>query len=174
MRAAPANTKSAEELLSIAVKEIDELFGEAFGAPLFRTHQATEEIVESIHRFRAVDKAGLLSLAKDLARLVADRIDVNVLRKIVAPPAGEKWGSLKFLEKALASRMDSSRASEIVAPLFEIYELRLGDAHLPSTEIDRAMTKARIDRNAPFVEQGSQLIFGAAYTLHQVYEELNN
>jgi hypothetical protein len=174
MRANPADTKSPEELLGIAVYDIDELFSEKFGAPLFRTHEAAEEIVKTIHRFRAIDKAGLLSLAKDLARLVADRIDVNALRKIVAPPAGEKWGSLKSLEKALASKIEPTRASSIVAPLFGIYELRLGDAHLPSSEIDNAISKARVDQSAPFVEQGAQLIYAAAYTLHEIFIELSN
>ncbi len=112
-------------------------------------------------------------MAKDLARLIADRIDVNVLLKIVAPPAREKWGSLKLLEKALGSKIDPQRASVTVAPLFGIYELRLGDAHLPSTEIDIAMNKARVDQTEPFVEQGAQLIYGAAYSLHQVWRELS-
>ncbi len=129
--------------------------------------------MRGIHRFRATDKAGLLSLAKDLARLVADRIDVNVLRKIVAPPAGEKWGSLKSLEKALASKIEPERAAAIVAPLFGMYELRLGDAHLPSAEIDDAMTKIPVDQTEPFVQQGAQLIYGAAYSLHLVWQELS-
>lgn len=173
MRASPARTKSPEQLLGIAIDELDGLFVNKFGTPLFRTHHAAEEIVESIHRFRAVDKTGLLSLAKDLARLVADRIDVNALRRIIAPPAGEKWGSLKSLEKALGSQIEAERASAIVAPLFGIYELRVGDAHLPSTEINSAMTKARVDQTTPFVEQGAQLIYSAAYALHQAWEELS-
>ena len=173
MRARPAHTKSPEELLELAIGEMDQLFVEKFRAPLFRTHHAAEEIVKGIHRFRAVDKPGLLSLAKDLARLIADRIDVNVLRKIAVPPAGEKWGSLKSLEKALASKIEPERAATMVAPLFGIYELRLGDAHLPSTEIDDAMSKARVDQTEPFVEQGAQLIYSAAYSLHLVWEELS-
>ena len=173
MRARPAHTKSPEELLELAIGEMDQLFVEKFGAPLFRTHHAAEEIVKGIHRFRAIDKPGLLSLAKDLARLIADRIDVNVLRKIAVPPAGEKWGSLKSLEKALASKIEPERAATMVAPLFGIYELRLGDAHLPSTEIDDAMSKARVDQTEPFVEQGAQLIYSAAYSLHLVWEELS-
>ena len=58
------------------------------------------------------------------------------------------------------------------SPLFGIYELRPGDAHLPSSEIDDALSKARVDQAAPFVEQGAQLIYGAAYSLHFAAEAL--
>ncbi len=172
MRAQPARTKAAEELLALAMDEIDDLFQQNYAVPLFRSHHATDEILETIHRFRATDRSGLLSLAKDLARVVADRVDVTVLRKIVSPPAGEKWRSLKSLEKTLASKIDPARAAAVVGPLFGIYELRLGDAHLPSTEINDALNKARVDQAAPFVEQGAQLIYAAAYSLHLAREAL--
>jgi hypothetical protein len=97
---------------------------------------------------------------------------VNALRKIVSPPAGEKWGSLKSLEKALAAGIESVRAAAIVGPLFGIYELRLGDAHLPSSQIYDALGKARVDKAEPFVEQGAQLIYAAAYSLHLACEAL--
>jgi hypothetical protein len=111
-------------------------------------------------------------LAKDLARLVADRIDVNALHKIASPPSGEKWGSLKSLEKALATKMEPALAASLASPLFGIYELRLGDAHLPSSETDEALGKARVDQAVPFVEQGAQLIYTAAYSLHFAAEAL--
>ncbi len=44
MRARPAHTKSPEELLGVAIGELDQFFSESFGAPLFRTHHAAEEI----------------------------------------------------------------------------------------------------------------------------------
>lgn len=107
-----------------------------------------------------------------MARVVADRIDVNVLRNIISPPAGEKWGSLKSLEKSLAVTIEPARAAAMVAPLFGIYELRLGDAHLPSSEINDALGKACVDQALPFVEQGAQLIYAAAYSLHQACDAL--
>jgi hypothetical protein len=172
MRAQPARTEAPETLLKIAIDEIDTFFQHKTGTPLFRSHHAADEIANAIHRFRAVDRAGLLSLAKDLARLIADRIDVNTLRKIVSPPPGENWGSLKSLEKALAIKVPDERAKEIMSRLFGIYELRLGDAHLPSTEIDEALTKARVEQGAPLVLQGAQLIYAAAFSLHAACETL--
>jgi hypothetical protein len=172
MRAEPARTKAAEELLQLAMDEIDQLFQEKLATPLFRSHHAAEEILRGINRFRATDSSGLLSLAKDLARLVADRMDVNALRKIVQPPDGEKWGSLKSLEKVLATKIEPDRAAEIVGRLFGIYELRLGDAHLPSSELSDALSKARVDPAAPFVQQGAELIYAAAYSLHMACEAL--
>lgn len=172
MRSQPARTTSAEDYLKIAMGEIDDYFKERFGSYLFRSHQSADEIMVTIHRFRSTDKSGLLSLAKDLARLIADRIDIGVLHKIVRPQSGEKWGSLKALEKALGTAIPADRAKEIMAPLFGVYELRLGDAHLPSSDIDSALTKARVEQTASPIHQGAQLIFGAAYSLHFAKEAL--
>jgi hypothetical protein len=172
MRADPARTKAAEELLQLAMNEIDQLFQEQLASPLFRSHDAAEEILRGINRFRATDRSGLLSLAKDLARLIADRMDVNALQRIVRPPDGERWKSLKSLEKALATKIEPDRAAEIVSRLFGIYELRHGDAHLPSSELSDALSKAQVNPAAPFVQQGAELIYAAAYSLHMACEAL--
>lgn len=88
------------------------------------------ELVERIHRFRATDDKGLYALARDVAKLTADRIDEKQLQTVVAPPKGTTWRSLKSLEKA--------HASKTMGPLFGIYELRRADAHLSSAEIDES------------------------------------
>jgi hypothetical protein len=172
MRAQPAGTRAPEALLKLAMDEIDEFFQRKFSAPLLRSHDAADQILKEVHRFRGIDNSGLLSLAKDLARVIADRIDVNLLRKIISPPADERWGSLKSLEKALSTKIEPARAAKIMSPLFGIYELRVGDAHLPSSEINDALSKVGVDQRLPFVEQGAQLIYGAAYSLHLAAEAL--
>ena len=53
----------------------------------------------------------------------------------------------------------------MMAPLFGVYELRLGDAHLPSAEIEAAFIKVGVNRTALLVAQGQQLIAGAAAAL---------
>lgn len=168
MLAKPASTKAPEVLLKLAIEEIDKLFKEKFGSPLFRLHHATEDITKAIHRFRATDQIGLLSLAKDVARLVIDRMDVSVLHKIAPPPSNEKWGSLKSLEKALGTIVSVERSRELTSPLFGIYELRLRDAHLPSgDEVHKALSKARVDQAELMIVQGAQLIYAAARSLHE-------
>ena len=49
----------------------------------------------------------------------------------------------------------------MMAPLFGVYELRLGDAHLPSGELEAAFAKVGVDRGAIPVMQGEELIAGA-------------
>ena len=128
------------------------------GQPLFADHDATSAILKQVHRFRGLDAAGVLALAKDLARLVADRLDVAVLRKAASPPKGEKWGSLKSLEKATAILIDAGQARALMTPLVGTYELRLGDAHLPSSRINEAFGLVGVDPSLPPMQQAVVLI----------------
>lgn len=172
MRTTPANTMASEKELPRVIKMLDDAVEARTGAKLFKPHNATQDIQRSIHRFRALDEHGLLSLAKDIARLTVDRIDVGPLRAIAVPPKGENWQSLKSLEKALATIVAEQQARAIMAPLFGIYELRLGDAHLPSSEIDTAFSKSGVDRTANRVVQGQQLIAGAVAALRAAHDAL--
>jgi hypothetical protein len=149
------------------MRELDLAFHEWVGAPLFRTHEATDEILRNIHRFRAIDRPGLLSLAKDVARLTADRIDVRTLKQIVEPPKDQTWRSLRFLEEVLAT-LTKEHARGILTPLAGVYELRLGDAHLPSGKIEEAFAMVKIDPAAIPIEQGRQLLFAVVQSLVSV------
>lgn len=170
MRTAPAKTVAPEQALLRAMEMLDSAVEARTGTKLFKAHDATEDIIRTIHRFRATDEQGLLSLAKDIARVVADRIDVGPLRQLVAPPKGENWGSLKSLEKALATLAPDTQAHALMGPLFGIYELRLADAHLPSTETEAAFAKVGVDRTALGIVQGQQLIAAAASALRNAYD----
>jgi hypothetical protein len=133
-------------------------------------------LIAHAHRFRATDKEGLFALAKDLARLTADSIDASALQKLVSPPQGIKWRSLKSLENLLATRIDPNRARAMLGPLFGIYDLRLADAHLASQELSDALSKVNVDQNAPYVTQGYQLLHACVssiYGICQVIESWN-
>jgi len=170
MRAQPAGTAAPEKELPHLMDELDTQFEERYGNALFKSHQATPEILRNIHRFRAVENHGLLALSKDIARLIADRIDIAALHKIAAPPKGEKWGSLKSLEKVLATRHPAEQARSILTPLVGVYELRLGDAHLPSSTITEAMAMVGVRADASPVAQGLQLIDAVVGALTRVKE----
>jgi hypothetical protein len=169
METAPAKTKAPEQRMSGALQAMDDVVLARTGMRLFKAHDAAAAILCSVHRFRAVDEAGLLALAKDIARVVADRIDVGALRNLAIPPKGEKWGSLKSLEKALSTVLTEEKARTTMSPLFGVYELRLADAHLPSSEVEAAFAKVGVDRNATTIMQGEQLISGAASALEAVH-----
>lgn len=165
MRGEPAETQPPEVSLLEAMERLDGTILAVTGDALFQSHDTTDQIIRSVHRFRSVDAASLLSLSKDVARLVVDRMSVAGLRKLATPPKGEKWGSLKSLEKTLATRIGDDDAHKMMAPLFGVYDMRLGDAHLPSSEGDPGHSRVGIDTTAPWIEQGAQLLSNVAETL---------
>ncbi len=98
VRGEPSRTQAPEAHLLEGLNYIDSVALKKLGFKLFRDHDMTPQLLDKSHRFRAVDIAGLYARAKDLARLTAERINAASLQKIVAPPKGQKWGSLKSLE----------------------------------------------------------------------------
>ncbi len=170
MKAEPADTLAPEGFLSDGLATLDQLFKERLGVRILRQHEEIPHLLSRAHRFRATDKEGLFSLAKDLARLTADRFDVSAIQKFVKPPTGEKWGSLKSLENLLATQVNPHIAREIIGPLVGIYELRHADAHLPSKEIEEALGLVRVTRNSPYVFQGHQLLHACVSSIYHIIE----
>lgn len=157
-RAEPADTLAPEKYLARALDELSKTWSKRFGGELLRTHEKYDEIIERCHRFRSLSESGLFALAKDLARITADLIDIKVTQAVCQPPQGQKWGSLKSFEKALATVFDPEAVHKIVAPLFAIYDLRLSDAHLPRSDIQRSYEILRVDPNKPWVFAGSGML----------------
>jgi hypothetical protein len=60
----------------------------------------------------------------------------------------------------------SDEARAVMGSLFCIYDLRLADAHLPSREVDDALDKVGIDKAAPYVFQGYQLMRACVDTIY--------
>lgn len=168
MRTRPADTWAPEAALPELMDRLDALFHHWLGAPLFKHHDATSIVLTTVHRFRALEQNGLLALAKDLARLIVDRIDIASLRAVCAPPKDQTWGSLKSLENALGTLVPKDQARSLLTPLVGIYELRLGDAHLPSSTIDDAYDMIGIDRSTHPVDQGLQMLGHAANALSAI------
>ena len=94
----PASTFAPEDYLPKAIKALNDLGTKRFGIRIFRDHEQFSFLISRAHRFRSLDWNGFLALAKDLARLTADRIDAVALHKIAGAPKESKLGSLKALE----------------------------------------------------------------------------
>jgi len=101
MRAIPAETTAPEVRLIKALRHMDESFHGKRGRALLRQHPELQGIQGRIHRFRSNDQKGLFALAKDIARLTADSIDISALQEIVVSPKGEKWDRSNHLKKCL-------------------------------------------------------------------------
>lgn len=174
VKAEPALTKAPEAYFERVIKEINQASLRQFNIHFFRGHESINTIINSINRFRAVDNKGLFSLAKDIARIIADDINVESLQKIVIPPKGTKWGSLKTIENLLTKKISKEKARQITSSLVGVYELRHGDAHLPSSDIENAFCLIKIDRSLPFVIQGYQMIFECVDNLHIILDIISN
>jgi hypothetical protein len=172
VRAKPADTQAPEEFLKLGIETVNALAMDKLDISLFRGHDSLAELFEKTHRFRAVDIAGLYALAKDIARIIADSLDIDAMHSIVVPPPKTTWGSIKSLENLLASQIDKEKARAMTSALVGAYELRHGDAHLPGKEIEDAFGLLRIDRTLPTVLQGYQLLYACVSSLYAVADVL--
>jgi len=170
MQVNPARTLAPEAYIGQALEDLDRQFCRCFGVPLFRPHSSRLQILASIHRFRANDQTGFYSLAKDISRLIVEAIDTTTLQKIAPVPKGGGTGSIKALERVLATVMSPTDARSSLSYLVGIYELRGADAHLPSSELENAYKLAGIDKAAYPLKQGLQLLQRTMQTIVQLYK----
>jgi len=174
MRSEPADTQAPEPFLSIGLGLLAVTIHEQFGVTLLKSHNQTIEIMQKCHRFRAVDTAGLFALSKDLARITADAIDASVIHKLLGLDKKDRPGSLKSLERLIATRIDGNVASRVMGPLFGIYELRLADAHLPSSDVLSALKLVGVARDAAPIQQGLQLLCECVSSIYEIVHVLRN
>ena len=168
VKAEPASTLAPEAFFESVINEMNEAAKKELNIQFFRGHSSINSIINSINRFRAVDEKGLFSLAKDIARIIVDDIDVESLQKIAIPPKNTKWGSIKTIENLLSLKIPKEEARQILSTFVGIYELRHGDAHLPSSDIENSFNLIEIDRSLPCVIQGYQMIFACVDNLHLI------
>jgi hypothetical protein len=168
VKARPASTKAPEAQFARLLSELDYEFQSVYGGPLFRSHDNREIVLGRVHRFRAIEGGGLLALAKDVARLTADSIDIALLRKEIKPPPDASMGSLKLLQAFLSQKTDAESARSAMTPLVGIYELRLGDAHLPSEKIRDAYQLLHIRPESKPLHQATTLLDEACSSLSTI------
>ncbi|CAI8911181.1 hypothetical protein [Pseudomonas sp. IT-P395] len=158
-KALPAATKAPEARLRPAYDEVNATFEKISGKPLFSPHHATDNIFKRVHRFRALEKTGVLELAKDLARLTVESLDGDALTSMGAQSGKTKSGSMKHLEAGLMKRgatLEEARA--LTKVLVGINQLRQADAHLPSSGFSEAFDLVGVDQQSDTVVQGRQML----------------
>ncbi len=169
----PAATVAPEAEIPEIFKMLAIAIRKRYNIELFRSEEHEAGLLRVIHRFRSLDRESLLGLAKDLTRVFADRVDAKGLQKaagIEPPPPAKSLGSLKALEGALATLVPKERARALCGPLFGMYDLRVGSAHLPGSEIGDSLRLANVDVKAPFVLQGYSMLTAFVATLRRLAE----
>lgn len=169
VRAEVAETQAPEQVFAEIRTKASLAFEQRFGVPLFRQHDQIDEILARIHRFRALDEPGLLSLAKDVARVTADAIDVAKVQSVVPPLAGEKQGSLKSLEAALAEISNRELAHKTMSPNFAAYDLRLDDAHLPKSDRLSSFKILGIEESDSYMTKGFKLLHETVLAWYRIH-----
>ena len=159
----PAKTHAPEKFLGNEILRFRDISAQKFGKPLIRIHNDFDEILNRCHRFRALTEHGVLSLAKDCARLTADSFDKKALKAALISlgydnTEFETLGSLKILEKILQHECGTVLGSRIMGPLFACYELRLSDAHLPKSDREEAEAILGISSDDRSHQKGHKLL----------------
>lgn len=166
-------TQAPEKFLPIVISQFRNAWGQRFGSEIMKDHSEFSAIVKRCHRFRAVDQHGLFSLAKDLARISADLIDVKAARAECKDEKAKQYSSLKALECAFASICEPDFAHSIIGPLFATYDLRLQDAHPPKSDISRSYTTLGIDETQPLIFAGTQMLHMVVSSFDAMARTLN-
>jgi hypothetical protein len=166
VRAQVAKSQSPEQFFPIVLEQLSSAWASRFGSAIFRAHDQVDEIAARVHRFRALNRPGLLSLAKDVARLTADAINADAAQEVAPPPKGERRGSLKSFEAALATVCGPHWAHKVMGPLFGIYELRISDAHLPKSDMESAFKLMDISDEDTHLNAGYKLLHSAVSSLN--------
>lgn len=171
MEVAPASTVAPESQLGVALDEIDAAFNAKYGVPLLRDDAAVPGLLRKAHRFQAAEADGLLELSKEVTRLFMERVDVDAVLAPLAlpkPKDGKKPGSNKALERLVGSLLSEADAKVMMSPLFGIYDLRLADAHLGSSNVASGKERAGVDDTVPAAMQGRQLLDTFVATLGRI------
>ena len=174
VRASPASTIAPEEFLRDVYLYLKSASVGPLGKSLFRQHEQADELLVKCHRFRAIDRSGLFELAKDVARLTIEDIDLSALSTIIEPPKNEKWGSIRHLEEALKEYMDASEAKQIVSSIHGLNRLRQADAHLRSKGLTQPIERAGIYNTGIPIHEARQMLQKHAETLHKISAVLCN
>ncbi len=171
MKCSPASTTAPEEQLATALANLNTISEAQLKGPLLRQHDKTQELLRDTHRFQCLDREGLFFLCKQLNRLITERLDVGLLRRMIPSPAGlDKAGSLRLLEAALKGKVPDPRA--LLAPLAGIYDLRHADAHLPGSDYTDALRLVGLDLSKPWIVTGARTIEIAAAAVQSVADSI--
>jgi len=161
----PASSQAAEELFFVSMRMLEQGFRDRFGIELFSHNIDDESAMQLVSRFHSRDQATLLRLAKEIIRVLSDRLNVRELRTLSTHPEKDKLGSNKLLQDVLAKQVGDERARKVLGPIVGAYEMRVGDAHPTGSKIGEALKLAGIDESSSYLRQGEQLIDNVGHAI---------
>ncbi len=167
--AEPKRTIAPESKLDESLERVAKAVKLRYAVRLYNEPVPDPGLLTSIHRFRVSSAESLYALAKDLNRLFADRIDAKTLQSVaITPPPDQTLGSLKALQRVLATLTTEDEATKMMAALFGIYDLRLADAHPGSSNLAAPRKRANVDELEPYTTQGRTMLIAFVVTLNDI------
>lgn len=168
VKATPANTYAVEHILLEIMRLLERDFKRFYNIDLFNNEIDKDDYSKKIMRFNSQDTASLLRLAKDLVRYFSDRLNVKELRTVSTHPDKDKLGSNKLLQDIVSQKIGNEKAKEVMGVIFGVYDMRLGDAHPTSSQIQESLKLAKIDSSLSYLKQGEQLISNYGQAILQI------
>lgn len=172
--AMPASTVAPEVGLKQAYGSLNNAVNNLAGKPLFCQHAITEELFAECHRFRAINRNGLFELAKDMARLTIESVDKSALYYILDDSTCKDKGSINLLERAIQKFANDDMAMRMVASIRGLNKLRQADAHLPSGDLSRSISKAGINETGNSIHEACQLLQAHSAALSEIAKVFSN
>lgn len=170
MEAKPAKTTAPEIDFRTNLSDLESLSEVLFGTSLLRSHPKEDELLDSVNRFCAIDQEGVYQLAKEINRVVVERLNEKLLRKQISS-AEEDLGSIKLLERFLNEA--GADGYTITGALVGVYDLRQADAHLPSSDLSEELNLIGIsDLSTPSLA-GKAMMETVAETLSTIHETMS-
>ena len=175
VRSVVARSNAPEAFLPASIDSLNHVYERKTGDPLWKKHADFDDILGKINRFRSLDKDGFLALAKDIARITADSFNLTSLHKL-SPPGkdGSGKGSLKSLERALTVLAPKTDAQVLLTKLVGVYELRLADAHIPTSELAEAFRLAGVPLEGSWLLKGAILIHSVVTSLLNIIQAISD
>jgi len=169
VNAEPARTFAPEFLLFKVTEILDTEFKAKFGKNLFEYHIFQDNINLKIQRFCVLNLEDLFKLAQLITKYVIERINIDNIDSILTKDYSG-LGSIKKIEKLLSQF--SIDGYNLTSVLVGVYELRLAESHLSSSDLDDSIKIAGLNMNQPFPLIGKQLIFNVANCLKEIFIQL--
>jgi hypothetical protein len=172
MQAQPAETVAPEQTFFALIDDIQQTSKDKLGRELLRKHSSEEEILRKIHRFQASSLEGFYLRCKEITRFLIERIDIDSLKKL-KKEENTNLGSLRRIENILTTLGADGRT--IMKVPAGVYDLRIADAHLSSTDsIQGSMKLVGVDYEETKLHSGKKLIENINGSLAQIREVFDN
>jgi hypothetical protein len=164
MKCVVPTTIAPEVEIVLAIQELQEASKEAYGDNLFRSHPVEADLVRAVNRFYSLDRSGFFKLAKEITRLVVERMDMDLLKRLT--PDEKKLASIKRLERIVTDCGEDGR--ELTAPLVGLNELRQADAHLPSTDLSDSFGLLGVTDSGEYMNMAKEMMSNVAVSLQNI------